>query len=383
MRKLIEENIRLLTETRKHIHAQPELSGHEFNTQQHIIDFLEKHCSVKPLKVGSTGVLAEFEGKSPGKNVLIRGDIDALPIQEINNFEHKSTVKGVSHKCGHDGHTAIVLGLAILLSENPINRGKVTLLFQPSEENGEGAAMILNDSYFSSLEVDYAFALHNLPEFPLNEVVLKNDTFTCNVKSVFIKLEGKTAHAAEPEKGYNPAKVIASILQYSNDQTHNDPTSEDFFLITPVHVNMGKIAYGISAGHGEVHLTIRSRSTQLMEEESKKLEAFVKAICKEEFIQSQITWLEEFYANENNDEAVSFIRDAANENQLSIHEISHPFKWGEDFGLFTQRFKGAMLGLGAGKNTPALHNPDYDFPDELIPTGAQLFYTIITKTLDA
>lgn len=380
---LNQKHIELLAQTRKGLHANPELSGKELLTQQTILDFLNIHCNINALKVGETGVLVEFKGEITGKNILIRGDIDALPIQEINTFDYKSLTESVSHKCGHDGHTTILLGVAILLHENPIQKGSVFLLFQPSEENGKGAQKVLNDDYFKQLKIDNAFALHNLPGFPMHEIVIKEDKFTSNVKSVAIKLNGKTAHAAEPEKGFNPANTIARILQFAAENTKNDPTSDDFFLITPIHVNMGELAYGISAGAGEVHLTLRSWSTELMQETCNKLERFIEKLCSTDQLQSDITWLEEFYSNNNDKVAVDIIRKAAQSQNLSINEMATPFKWGEDFGLFTQRYKGAMFGLGSGEKTPALHNPDYDFPDEITATGANLFYQIITKSLES
>lgn len=370
-----------MEEARKKLHAYPELSGKEYNTQNLILEFLVLHCDIKAEKIADTGILLQFKGKSSGKTIVIRGDIDALPIREINTFDHQSTVNNVSHKCGHDGHTAILLGLAIQLCEHPIEKGTVYLLFQPSEENGKGAMSVLEDKHFKNLKVDYIFALHNLPGFPMHEVVLKEKEFTANVKSIVVKLKGKTAHAAEPEKGYNPANAIANILTYASERTFNNPSSKNFFLVTPVFVNMGEPAYGISAGYGEVHLTLRSWSTQLMEDECSMLKEFITRQCSLEHLGSELIWLEEFEANVNNGEAVSIIRKAANENKLSITDMEIPFKWGEDFGFFTQRFKGAMFGIGAGEDTPALHNPDYDFPDEIITTGVNLFYKIILKAL--
>lgn len=374
-------NTNQLKSFRKELHAHPELSGQEEQTQKRILDFLARHCKMKGKKVGNTGVLVEFSGLEAGKTVLIRADTDALPIQEINVFSHKSTTEGVSHKCGHDGHTTILLGLAQELSENPLPSGKVLLLFQPAEENGKGAQAVLKEGSLNPFEIDYVFALHNLPEFPMHEIVVKEKEFTSNVKSVVVALNGKTAHAAEPEKGDNPANAIAHLLQYASENTNNDPASDTFFLITPIHVTMGEVAYGISAGSGEVHFTIRSWSTELMDAECKKLEQYIASLCLEENLAAEISWLEEFYANSNDTSAVEIVRKAATKNQLSINERSMPFKWGEDFGLFTQRFKGAMFGLGAGENTPALHNPDYDFPDEITPTGINMFYEIIKETL--
>lgn len=372
-------NINQLTTVRKLLHAHPEISGEEFETQKLIISFLEEKTDAEIQKVAGTGVTATFNGTIIGPTVMIRGDIDALPIIETNNFEHQSTIKGVSHKCGHDGHTCILLGLAILLSKESITKGKVILLFQPAEENGKGAQAVLKDVAFKNINIDYAFALHNLPSYPLHEIVVKENEFTDNVKSIIIKLNGKTSHAAEPEKGINPSLAIAELLQYANQVTFNDPTAKDFFLVTPIHITMGELAYGISAGYGEVHFTIRSWSTALMEEKSAALVGFIKQTCKAHQLEPEISWAQIFVANMNHPKAVEIIRDVAHKNHYKITERSYPFKWGEDFGLFTQKFKGAMFGIGAGIDKPALHNPDYDFPDEILPTGINMFYNIIKK----
>ncbi|CAM1346148.1 amidohydrolase [Tenacibaculum crassostreae] len=375
----IQEDI--LYSIRKELHQYPEISGEEYETQNRILRFLKQNAKCKLKKVAKTGLVAVFEGKEEGKTVLLRADIDALPIQEINTFEYKSKKVGVSHKCGHDGHTAIMLGVATTLTKNPILKGKVLLLFQPSEENGKGASLVLQDNFFINLSIDYVFALHNLPGFKKHEIVLKNKVFTSNVKSISIKLKGKTAHAAEPEKGYNPASAIAVILLFAERESNNKPEAKDFFLMTPVYVTMGEKAYGISAGYGEVHFTLRSWSTDLIEEKRKQLRELVIQLSNNYSLESEVFWFEEFYANKNDDQAVSIIKKSAESLNLPINEILTPFKWGEDFGLFTQKYKGAMFGLGAGKNTPALHNPDYDFPNEIIPTGVQLFDKIVKEVL--
>jgi metal-dependent amidase/aminoacylase/carboxypeptidase family protein len=253
------------------------------------------------------------------------------------------------------------------------------LLFQPAEENGMGAEAVLKDPLFQELNFDFVFALHNMPGFEKNEIVLKENIFNANVKSIIIKLHGKTAHAAEPEKGHNPALAIADILYYSAKETHNKPEDEDFFLITPIHVNMGELAYGISAGEGEVHLTIRSWDLNLLDKKCDELVNFIKRTCFINKLQVDISWTQVFFANKNDNAAIDFVRNAAIENKLNIHEKTDPFKWGEDFGLFTQKHKGAMFGLGAGIDTPALHNPDYDFPDDITAAGVQQFYQIIQE----
>ena len=143
-----------ITTLRKSLHANPELSGKEFQTQEKIIRFLTKETNSVIEKIAHTGVIATFNGTSDGLTVMIRGDIDALPIIETNDFKHRSIIEGVSHKCGHDGHTAILLGLALLLGKQNILKGKVILLFQPSEENGTGAKAVLEDVAFKNIKID-------------------------------------------------------------------------------------------------------------------------------------------------------------------------------------------------------------------------------------
>lgn len=378
---LQDTEIQLLKETRQKLHANPELSGQEQETQKLVLNFLRKHTSAELTSVGQTGVIACFDSKLEGKTVLIRGDIDALPIQEINNFSHKSTKKSISHKCGHDGHTSILLGLALMLENNPLAKGKVFLLFQPAEETGAGAKAVLADPLFPKETIDFAFALHNLPGYAKHEIIVKDNEFNAHVKSIIIKLNGKTAHAAEPEKGINPALAIAQILAFSEILTLNQPDSRDFFLLTPVYANLGSPSYGVSAGEGEVHFTMRSWSTDLLHNKTLEFEETIRKVAQKYQLSVEISFIEEFYANYNNEEAVKLIRDAANDLGLKLVETQSPFKWGEDFGLFTQQYKGAMFGLGAGTTTPALHNPDYDFPDDLLSSGVSIFYQIIQKTI--
>ncbi len=377
--ELTQNHLDTLTEIRRDLHANPELSGFEKNTQQKIKSFLKANTSAEVIEVGGTGVLARFIGKEPGETAMLRADIDALPIQEINTFEYRSNSTGVSHKCGHDGHTTIMLGVAEQLTKNPPRKGEAWLLFQPAEENGKGAQGVLADDQFNMDKVDWVFATHNLPGFERHQIVLKEGPFTGNVSTAIIKLFGKTAHAAEPEKGHNPAGTIARILSWGEEHTLNQPTSNDFFLVTPVYVTMGELAYGISAGYGEVHLTIRSWRTDLFEEKCKQLVDHVNEICAKAHITPEISWAEEFYANINHPEAVAFVSKAADTHSLHKQQVEQPFKWGEDFGLFTQKTKGAMFGIGAGTDMPALHNPDYDFPDEITETGIKLFTGILSQ----
>ncbi|WP_026704219.1 amidohydrolase [Flavobacterium soli] len=369
---------KILQEVRRDLHQHPEVSGKEFKTSERIETFLQQY---KPddliTSIGTTGIVAIYRGKKSGKNTLFRCELDALPIEESNTFDHRSTINGVSHKCGHDGHMAILCGLAVYLAENKPENGDVYLLFQPSEEDGEGAKKILNDPLFEIIQPDYVFALHNLPGFPLGQIIVKENTFSCAVKSLIIKLNGKTAHAGEPQNGINPSNAIAKIITQFNTFIEPDITQENFCLITPIYINMGKKAYGVSAGAGEIHFTIRSNSNKNIGFIEKKLEQTIQNIARGEQLEFECEYIQEFRANENSPEAVHFIRKSARNNGFQLLEKETPFSWGEDFGLFTEHFTGAMFGLGAGEKIPSLHNPDYDFPDELTPFGVAVFREII------
>lgn len=367
---------------RKLLHQFPEVSCQEYETKKRVLHFIQHFHPDETIEVGKTGLLFRFDGNSKGKSILVRAELDALPIEEINDFDYRSTSEGVSHKCGHDGHMAILSRLAYLISQNKPKKGTIYLLFQPAEENGMGAKEVYADEQFKKLSIDAVVSLHNVPGFPLHQICIKKRAFTPAVRSIIVKFGGKTSHAAEPEKGINPASAIAAYIQQSLAISNPVVEQDDFFLVTPIYIKMGEKSYGISAGFGEVHLTIRSWDNQLLEKQSQKLEMIAKEIAIQYNLHHTISYTQEFQANMNDESMVNIIESSAKKLNLNITTLPTPMKWGEDFGLFTENYKGAMFGLGSGKKQAALHNPDYDFPDELIETGSNMFHEIISTFLD-
>lgn len=369
-----------LSDVRKHLHKIAEVSENETETAKYLKTELESlNPDVLLDNLGGTGLLAVFDSGNDGPFAIFRAELDALPIQEINDFDYVSKTNGVSHKCGHDGHSATLLGFAQWLSKNKPSRGKVGVLFQPAEENGMGAAAILKDKRWDNYHPDYIIAYHNLPGYELGQVIYKHGSFTTSVKSIIFKITGKTAHAAEPENGYNPAFTIAEILKRGDALSNNDPERNDFAVVTPVHINLGDLSYGIAAGYGELHLTIRTWSSKEMKKLEEKIIQIAKDACAKDQMKLEIGFTQVFKANQNNDKVVNAVKLAAKQLGLDLHERAYPFKWGEDFGLFTQKYKGAMFGIGAGKDTPSLHNPDYDFPEAVLPIGINMFREIWQK----
>ncbi|MFK7935632.1 MAG: amidohydrolase [Saprospiraceae bacterium] len=371
-----------LINLRHTLHQHPEISGQEFQTAQRICNFIEQHHPTKVLtNLGGTGVAAIYQFGKTGATVAIRCELDALPIVEVNSMSYRSMQAGVSHKCGHDGHMAIVAGLIFWLKQQSFSAGKVILLFQSAEETGKGAYQMLQDARFADLKIDYLFALHNIPGVPMYQILTMEKGFSAEVQSFSIHLTGKESHAAEPEKGINPAVGIAQLITAFAELNHNDPTCDNFRVLTPVYVNMGQQSYGISPAKGELHYTIRTWQSEQMEDLVAQIKTITKRVCQAQQLQFSINWFEHFPANANDTVCNQLITKAAQENNFTLIKRPYPFKFGEDFGWFSKQYQTAMFGLGAGENTPALHAADYDFPDELIETGVKMFANIISQLL--
>ena len=227
----------------------------------------------------------------------------------------------------------------------------------------------MNDPKFKELEADYIFALHNLPGEPMHNILTKTGSFSATVQSMTVHFTGKECHASEPENGINPTFAIAEIVQAFAQQSCPNPQNENFALLTPIHIHLGEKSYGISPAKGEVHYTLRTWSEVRMKVLKEKLLQIVGEICEHHTLRFSVDWFEYFPTSHNHTYCSEIIQKAAETNQLILEERAFPLKFGEDFGWFSQEYKTAIFGLGAGLNTPALHHADYDFPEELIETG--------------
>ncbi len=372
---------------RHDLHQHPEPSGQETETARRIVHFVKPFVPthiVSGLGGNGVAIIYDFGQTEPEQQVptlLFRSELDALPIQEVNSFAHRSGRAGVSHKCGHDGHSTILAGLAMWLQQASFATGRVVLLFQPAEEIGKGAKAVLEDPRFAEFLPDYVFALHNIPGYPMHEVLWVPGQFSPTVQSMAIKLFGKESHASEPENGINPSLAVAELVTAFNQYVIADPARADFSLITPVHLLVGQRDYGISAGYGEAHFTLRCWQTDSMNALVMSLERELADICTRHKLRSETNWFDYFPTTVNDEYCNTLVTQSAAKAGLQVRQRPTPFKFGEDFGWFTQAFPGAMIGLGAGEQTPALHNPDYDFPDELIETGVRIFSGIIEGVL--
>lgn len=358
------------------LHQNPELANKETKTSMRISKFMEELKPDKTINVSKTGKLFIFDSKKEGKTTIFRADMDALPINEENNLKHKSLNHGIAHSCGHDGHMTIVLGLAKKIAVNRPKTGKVVLLFQPAEESEQGARDIVNDDKFKALNPDYIFGLHNIPKYPMHQAIIKNGNFAASSKGLTVKLYGKSSHAAEPEKGISPANAISKIIEQLHILKEDKTLFTDLILLTIVNIKLGEIAFGTSPGYAELRITLRAFDNKDMKILTDKTEGIIKNIAKKELLKTEFEHLEVFPAIVNNNKCYDLIKQSAEINKVDINEINKPFKWSEDFGYYSEKYQTGFFGLGSGINQAALHNPDFDFPDELIETGINLFYQI-------
>lgn len=368
---------------RHQLHQYPEVSGKEFETAKRMAQFLSANKPTRLIEgIAGTSLAALYEFSEGGPTLLFRCELDALPIQEVNTFTHRSVKPGVSHKCGHDGHMSIMAGLGQWLATKPVKKGKVALLFQSAEETGKGAKAVVESKAFQEIAPDFVFSLHNLPGKPMHEIRLINGQFCTTVQSVAIKLTGKTSHAAEPEHGRNPALALAEILQAATTLELNDPRHRNFGLVTPVYMTLGQQEYGISAGYGEVHFTLRCWRPEYMKGLIEKLKIIVRKIANKYHLKKELDWFDYFPAVMNDPYCNGVLEEAVSKSGGLLKKVDQGCKFGEDFGWFTQRYPGIMFGLGSGEETPALHNDDYDFPDEIIESGLETFKHIVLEMLD-
>jgi len=362
---------------RHQLHQHPEVSGEEKQTSRRIFEWLEISKPDEIItELGGYGLAAIFFGKEPGQVIMYRAELDALPITESNTFDYMSSVKGKAHLCGHDGHMSILLGLADHFGKNRPQKGKVVLLFQPAEETGMGAERVIKDPAFEKIKPDFVFAIHNLPGFPLHQIQHSEKHFAAASCGLIIRLHGYTSHAAEPEKGRSPAKAVAEIINAFEELPNKLTAGQGFKLITIIHVKVGEVAFGTTPGEAVVMATLRARNDHDLELLSKTAEITASQIVQKEKLEISMEYTETFPATVNSPEAAKFVKNAAAKLGLDVKTLDKPFRWTEDFGHFTSRFKGALIGLGAGIQHPALHNPNYDFPDQLITTGINLFLEI-------
>lgn len=372
-----------LTEFRRMLHRHPEVSGQEAQTAQFVQTAL---ASLGPDTVlsdlGGHGVAAVYDSGNDGPTVMIRAELDALPITELNGFDHASTIPGNGHLCGHDGHMTILMGLARQLSRQRPKSGRVVLMFQPAEEDGSGAAAVLDDPRFAQIAPDWALSLHNMPGVAMGRAWLAPGPANCASVGLRIAFEGATAHASLPETGRAPTPALARMMTELPKLGPGGEMQPGFRLATITHVTMGAAAFGIAPGAAELWVTLRGLSDTDLAELLAQTTALAEAEATAAGLTVSFTQHDPFNACHNDAEATAILANALDATGIGYDAGDMPMRASEDFGRFGQHgAKAAMVFLGAGLEHPDLHTQHYDFPDELIPKGVALFSHAIDQLL--
>ena len=350
------------TEIRHELHAHPGISGDEHYAHDLIVRELATcHPDKVYTHVGGYGVVAVWGTDQSHPATAIRGDIDALPS---------------GHRCGHDGHTAILLQTAQWLGEKKPKQGHtVILIFQPEEETGTGAQKILDSGILQQYNIRRIYGYHNLPGFPLGTVVLNYHTFAAASTDIIYHLKGRSTHASTPEKGLNPGLATAQIIQTFNQlNSHDNADNDHFRQSTLICVQLGEEAFGTSAGEAELMFTLRAYTNTAMQQLLSEANSIVADIATQYKLDVSHTLRDPFPATENCSDIVETIEQHCN---CRYRHILTPFRWSEDFAHYLQAFPGAMFGIGSGEKQPELHHPDYNFPDTLIDPAARVLINLL------
>ena len=369
-----------LTALRRDLHRHPDLSGDEGATVARLLQLLEPMAPSQIVHgLGGHGLAVVYDSGRAGPTILLRAELDALPIQEQNNFAHRSARDGVAHLCGHDGHMAVLVGMAQHLHQTPPPRGRVILLFQPAEETGAGARAVLADPRFAELRPDWAFAFHNMPGLARGAFAVAAGPASCASVGIKVSLDGVEAHAAFPETGRTPAPALAALLDWLAPLAIVPPMGPGFELATLCHMTLGTPAFGFAPARAEAWITLRTLTDDGLQLLERRLSDVVQSLERQYGLHFTLTRHDHFQATINDPRAGDVIAKAAQAAGTPRAEFDFPMRPSEDFGAFSTQTRTGLFFLGAGTDCAPLHNPMYDFPDHLIPAACSVFQAILAQ----
>ena len=365
-----------IQDLRHDLHHHPELSGHETGTIARLMQFLRENTRLKITEREGWFYAVKKGTDSHADSIAFRADMDALPISEADmTLSYAFVHEGVSHKCGHDGHCAALCSFALALDAAQPRRD-VYLIFQPAEEIGAGGqkcARLLREKNISEV-----YSFHNLSGYPEGTIVYRGGLTQPASEGLMICFHGRTSHAASPEEGVNPAECIARTALYSQELVRQP--HRGMVLCTIVGMQAGTGDFGISAGEGQLQLTLRAEN----EEEMRELETQILSYAREQAertgqtdgrppvtIEHAVT--DYFPETRNSERGIERVRLAAEELGIPVVEMKDLWRASEDFGHYLKECDGAMFYVGNGENWPALHTVEYDFNDRILETASRMF----------
>ncbi|AMT97605.1 MULTISPECIES: M20 aminoacylase family protein [Psychrobacter] len=368
---------------RQHIHSQPELGFKEFKTSSFIVDKLKSFGIEVHQGLGGTGVVGILKNGS-GPTIGIRADIDALPIKEQNDIEHKSTHENCMHACGHDGHTSVLLGTAKYLSQHKNFSGTIYFIFQPAEEVLGGAKAMIDDGLFDKFPMDAVYGLHNWPGLPVGEIAVNNGPMMASFDTFEITLTGKGTHAAMPHLGADPIAAGAALITNIQSIVSRRISPLKSGVISVTQMNSGDTT-NVIPDYAILKGTVRSFDMDVRQSMQDMLTEMVTVLPPLYGVTGEMDYHIRYPVTTNDSQAYLEIKEAAT-NALGADKVNtdvEPSMASEDFSFMSQEVKGAYFWLGVDGSSPSkpLHNAAYDFNDDAIETGIKVWVSLVESQL--
>jgi hippurate hydrolase len=375
-----------LTALRRDLHAHPEIGFEEHYTAQRVIESL-KVCGVDEIHtgIGKTGVVALIHGAARGSGQMmgLRADMDALPITEQNDFAWKSTRPGMMHGCGHDGHTAMLVGAARYLAETRQFDGTAVLIFQPGEEGFAGAKAMIEDGLFDRFPVKSVYGMHNWPQMKPGTVGVNPGPMMAAADRITIEITGKGGHGAHPYLAVDPVLVAAHIITAVQSIVSRNVRAIDSAVISLCAMQAGDMgAFSVVPSKATLVGTVRSFNAQVRDLVEKRLNEVCSGVALGLGASAHVNYERIYPATINTEAEARFAADVAQKlvGHEHVNRQMDPSMGAEDFSFMLQTKPGAYLRLGqGGEGSCFLHNTRYDFNDDVLPLGAALHASLIEQ----
>jgi hippurate hydrolase len=376
-----------LTEIRRDIHAHPELSFQENRTSARVVELLKKWGIETHTGLAKTGVVGVIKGKKNGsKGVGLRADMDCLPIPEANEFAYKSKHPGRMHACGHDGHTTMLLGAARYLAETRNFDGTAYVIFQPAEEGGGGGQVMVKEGLFDRFPANEIYALHNWPVMPPGKIAVRAGPMMAATDEVQITVRGSGGHAAIPQLAVDPVVACAHIITALQTIASRNVNPLDSVVVSMCSMQTSQIgAFNVIPESVQMIGTVRSFRPETRELAEKKVREISTKVAEALGATAEVTYSRGYPATVNSERESQFAARVGERifGKGNVITDAEPTMGGEDFSYMLQARPGAYvwLGQGGGPGGCFLHNPKFDFNDEVIPLGAGYLAALVEEAL--
>ncbi|WP_434296920.1 M20 metallopeptidase family protein [Clostridium sporogenes] len=378
-----------LIDVRRYIHKYPELSFEEFKTSEFIKEKLKEHNINYIEDFHKTAVVALIKGKKEGKTILVRGDIDALPIEENNSLEYKSLNKGVMHACGHDAHIAWTLGTAIILNKLKDQiKGNVKFIFQPGEENQWGAKEMLKYGILENPKVDAAIAGHVWPDVQSGKIAIVNGCAMACANKFRIEIIGKGGHGASPQDTLDPIAIANEVYMAIQQIVSRKVDPYDSVVIS-IGVFKAQGSYNIIPDKVEMEGTIRTLSKEKMKEIIRLIDNILKGIVLIQEAKYRFDATEGVYPLINSEEFVYLAREAVVKvlGESNVEILKHGSMTGDDFSYFLNKVPGVFMYVGTLNNekniNKPLHNCNFDIDEDIIYKASTVLSQLVIDYLNS